>query len=1418
MLVKKPLHMVNRLVMAVDLDTQERAAGLQERFSAFCEARLPALLDTVLSRFSIPLQSRVLSHVEIDLGSVPERVMEEVLAEKIDQALHERLIRLLGLPLAAEHDAPNHEYILRALAEGLFQRVEIDRLMQAALATQPNEVATLLRQIGRDPLVRWHLATALRDVTLTQVVQVLRPRDAAVIIEYAQHIQIQQQHTQAVPIPETDFKHALWEVIFAYLLADRGSQFNRYTFIDNILWRIAERYSLNYLQLLDGLLRQVAPTVVQVGRNESLITILFRLRKKAHPVDPSQTESSANIQNAAQHIYHGSVKSEEGEQSADGSADAALTIESQQRWLSALAMFLEHGVLPWFAPHTENAIQVLFNSLIETSPYLLAAWLKTALIHTAARNRLARQLPSEMRNKILRLIIPDQADAILQWLTPLVPILRRCIERNQLSLTRSSTFSEAWLIEEWWIALFEFAAKTQPSRPASYAWLRRLLQRTAVQNRWEYTSLLASLVLEVKASSSLTAAARDLHTALLSLYAEALVERAHGSEVRRRLAFFSGATAIRPLCGLSLFSRSKRFNRAIKKASHVDEPINPAYRCLRWLSQGIWPLANLSQESSSRHRRARGKEKGDVQYASAHLYRWLYSLPDNIWRWALQRLKTNECQAALQRIMLTPVALRLRVFRLLVAQHEGRAVVELMQTLSRAMVVLGLKASPLQQAQARLFNIMLSAPPGTPLVHTIQNLMQLLAVHYAIPLRRWFEVLFRQAQTDKKGSEATFYHLLEQVRARLKSAFAISQKFAVRKDTLDFPEESSYSADAIQLASVLEHMGSDGGVLAEKSQLDKQVVSVKPLNALEGLCYFLDYGVLPEGEKWRSFSSTQWFEHAFIQDKQAALDALRARADRPDILGRLWACMPSSMLRQLIVWLIPQYAPSIISFLLAGEALQSDTTLSGAQQARTAQLHWQLTLAMLLNPHAPTFSLQAFLDQISTQAAQRLGLSVDIYTQRLLIATQQRNQHAGDNRKLLAILTAKLSESATESVQTNVDQPDKTLTPASFSLEILDAFLRFGQVPADGVEALTEAVKHLHSTSSALLRRRIRIAIGNALERTRLAWLLPWHSFMVWLRWLWPTRHDSIHAIIEGLAQIAAQADGRIAFWRSMLIEILLTTVSHRSKQRWQWHDLLEIPIQRLIQQQSLNPASVIATLRAKFLHISAPTILFAALDWVELSLLDTRLKTSQKKQALNESLRLRAPAARPQAVQASNTENQVSLPAEEAFYIHNAGLVLLWPFLSRYFQILELVEAKEFCSPDAQSRAIYLLQYLVTGSFDVSEPALLLNKLLCGAVEVPTLDLALARHLPLSEREIAISEDILYGVTQNWEKLRNTSIAGLRESFLLRDGKLEKRKDEAWTLTVSLKAYDVLLDSLPWSLSTIRLPWMKNVLYVRWR
>ena len=167
--------------------------------------------------------------------------------------------------------------------------------------------------------------------------------------------------------------------------------------------------------------------------------------------------------------------------------------------------------------------------------------------------------------------------------------------------------------------------------------------------------------------------------------------------------------------------------------------------------------------------------------------------------------------------------------------------------------------------------------------------------------------------------------------------------------------------------------------------------------------------------------------------------------------------------------------------------------------------------------------------------------------------------------------------------------------------------------------------------------------------------------------------------------------------------------------------------------------------------------------------------------------------------------------------YVANAGLVLLNPFLPRFFEYLGVLHTDDagkqrISDLHSASRAVHLLQYLVNERLDTPEPELAFNKLLCGlSVTDPVMP-----TISPKDAELELCGQLLKAVTANWPSLANTSVSGLREAFLQREGRL-LYIDEQWRLTVQRKTLDVLLDQIPWSFSVIYHPWMAQPLYVTW-
>lgn len=164
--------------------------------------------------------------------------------------------------------------------------------------------------------------------------------------------------------------------------------------------------------------------------------------------------------------------------------------------------------------------------------------------------------------------------------------------------------------------------------------------------------------------------------------------------------------------------------------------------------------------------------------------------------------------------------------------------------------------------------------------------------------------------------------------------------------------------------------------------------------------------------------------------------------------------------------------------------------------------------------------------------------------------------------------------------------------------------------------------------------------------------------------------------------------------------------------------------------------------------------------------------------------------------------------------YIQNAGLVLIWPFISLLFDKLGLLDKeKTFKNSEVASKGAYILEYACRKNMKIGEQDLVLNKLLCG-IPIQT---ALLLPPILDQEEEALIDEMLQAVIQYWSTLKSTPVDGLREAFLMREGKLELH-GSIWILTVAQQSYDLLLDDLTWPINTIQLPWMQNELKINWR
>jgi len=175
--------------------------------------------------------------------------------------------------------------------------------------------------------------------------------------------------------------------------------------------------------------------------------------------------------------------------------------------------------------------------------------------------------------------------------------------------------------------------------------------------------------------------------------------------------------------------------------------------------------------------------------------------------------------------------------------------------------------------------------------------------------------------------------------------------------------------------------------------------------------------------------------------------------------------------------------------------------------------------------------------------------------------------------------------------------------------------------------------------------------------------------------------------------------------------------------------------------------------------------------------------------------------------------EEPITSDVAESIQVQHAGIVLLHSFLPLLFKRLGYVEDGSFQNQNTRERAVCAVHYLAAGESEFPEEELVLAKFLCGWPQ----DEPIHKYLDFSDYEKKECDQLLSSVISHWKALKNTSINGLRTSFLQREGIL-KKEAFGFTLYVEELTHDILLQQLPWSYSVVKLSWMSKMLSVQWR
>jgi Contractile injection system tape measure protein len=151
-------------------------------------------------------------------------------------------------------------------------KVALQDLFSKLAISQPKKLIRLLKQIGKESSIRRHLLNQLDHEHRIEFVQLLAPNDSSFICAHT-------RRTKIVITEQKKDSEIVWDIVFAYLLQDSGTHFNRLQFVKQTLEKTGHEHGISYYQLLQLLLHSV---VVNAGFEQriELIEIIERLHKE----------------------------------------------------------------------------------------------------------------------------------------------------------------------------------------------------------------------------------------------------------------------------------------------------------------------------------------------------------------------------------------------------------------------------------------------------------------------------------------------------------------------------------------------------------------------------------------------------------------------------------------------------------------------------------------------------------------------------------------------------------------------------------------------------------------------------------------------------------------------------------------------------------------------------------------------------------------------------------------------------------------------------------------------------------------------------------------------------------------------------------------------------------------------------------
>jgi len=286
-------HIVTRCQWNTAFDSKSLAHTLQNAISTWSSYKMKRIMNSVFTDICPEGQTLKISKLSIDLGAITYENMLSELPLRLEEALRNALYDLIMYPKSGDKtlEIVNEQitqinvlrdFLLQGMMPWNYQETygTTEQLMRSQLTNSRLDVIQMIQETGKQQNVRKRIAWQFPDAIIKKIIAGLEPNNHQQIISFSEEFVKVQEKETIVQTSTNDLKKNIWLWILNYLFTDRGTIFNKVSFVQNTLAQMANHFNLSYDAMLELIENAIDRANEYSPVNKGFIAILKTLSEE----------------------------------------------------------------------------------------------------------------------------------------------------------------------------------------------------------------------------------------------------------------------------------------------------------------------------------------------------------------------------------------------------------------------------------------------------------------------------------------------------------------------------------------------------------------------------------------------------------------------------------------------------------------------------------------------------------------------------------------------------------------------------------------------------------------------------------------------------------------------------------------------------------------------------------------------------------------------------------------------------------------------------------------------------------------------------------------------------------------------------------------------------------------------------------